>query len=429
MRGSGASRGDDLRRLTVLGGLVALAPLSTDAYVPGLPRIASDLHASASSTQLTVTAVLIGLALGQLLVGPLSDCLGRRSPLLAGLAVYTVTSLTAAIAPDVGALIGVRAVQGAAGATVLVVAYAMVRDLSGGPALARRLSSLLLVSGVAPVLAPLIGAGVMRVAGWRVIFVLLGAVAALLLVAAARTLPESLAAQRRQTTSVRGMLTKYRVLANDRVLVGYTAVSSLVFAAMFAYISASPFVLEHTFGLSPQAYSGVFAINAIGLVAAAQAGGRLAGRLSPQRLVAVGVLMTLSGAAGLVASAAITSALVPLLAALFVVVTSVGLVIPNAMAVPLSRRQEDSGSAAALLGCGQFLLGGLIAPIMTLFGSVTAMSMAVTIAVLAALAAGALATRPGRRLEAGGPAGTGPTACERWQNTPTPGSTSSTGCA
>ena len=311
--------------------------------------------------------------------------------MLAGLAVYTISSLVAALAPNVWLLVGVRAVQGVAGATVLVVAYAMGRDLFDGPALARRFSSLLLVTGVAPVLAPLVGAGVLRFAGWRAIFVLLGIVSALLMLAAARALPESLAAQRRPTTATRSVLRKYRRLASDRVLMGYTAVSSLVFAAMFAYISASPFVLERTFGMSPQAYSGVFAVNAIGLVIAAQVGGRLAARVSPRRLVGIGVLTTMSGAAGVVAAAAFASGPGPLLIALFAVVTSVGLVVPNAAAVALDGHRENAGTAAALLGSGQFLLGGLMAPMMALFGAVTALSMASTIAGLAALAAAALA--------------------------------------
>lgn len=271
--------------LFILGALVALGPLSIDAYVPGLPRLADELHSSASTAQLTVTTCLIGLAVGQLLAGPMSDSLGRRRPLLAGLAVYTAAGFLCAIAPNIGLLILLRGVQGLGGAFALVIAYACVRDLYAGKAAARCFSLLLLVTGLAPILAPLVGAQILNLSGWRAIFVVLAVLSIGVLVVCIVALPESLPLQLRQPGGLRTTGAIYVRLLRDKHLLGYALTNAFVFAAMFAYISGSPFVLEDLHGLSAQQYSIVFAVNALGLVAAAQASGRLVRHVQPQVLL------------------------------------------------------------------------------------------------------------------------------------------------
>lgn len=375
--------------LLILGALVALGPVSTDAYVPGLPRLAKDLGSSASMTQLTVTTCLIGLALGQLVAGPMSDAWGRRKPLLLGLVIYTVASALCAIAPNTGALIAFRALQGVGGAFAVVVAYACVRDRYAGKAAARYFSLLLLVTGLAPVLAPVIGAQILRWSNWRGIFFALALMGALTLVATVVKLPETLAPQRRRPGGVRAGGTTYLRLLTDRHLVGYALINAFVFAAMFAYISGSPFVLQDIHGLSAQQYSVVFAVNAVGLIAAAQTSGRLVRHVDARRLLAAGVLGAATGGMVLLAVTLTDAGLWPTLAGFFIVVSSVGLVLPNAAALALEDHGVDAGSAAAVLGFGQFLLGGLAAPLVGLGGPGNAVP---TAAVMAALGVAATIT-------------------------------------
>jgi len=391
--------------LALLGGLVALGPLSTDAYVAGLPNIGTDLHTSVSMVQLTITTSLVGLAIGQLVAGPLSDTLGRRRPLLTGLAVYAAASVAAAVAPSAGLLIAARGVQGLGGAAALVIAYAIVRDLYTGTAAARAFSVLLLITGVAPVAAPLLGAQLLHVAGWRSIFLALAIVSVVLLICVAVGLADTLPVKNRQAGGLHKTAAIYRRLFTNRALVGYSAVNALVFAAMFAYISGSPFVLEQLFGLSPRAYSAVFGINALGLVVAAQITGRLVDHVSPRRLLAVGVAGALIAGVALLAVTSLGLGLWPLLAGLFVVVSSVGLVAPNAAALALDDQASDAGAASALLGFSQFLLGGLSAPLIGLFAAHTAMPMVAIMAVFTITAAFVLAliARAAKAAEDDGP--------------------------
>jgi DHA1 family bicyclomycin/chloramphenicol resistance-like MFS transporter len=235
----------------LLGGLSAFGPLSLDMYLPGLPQLGRELHASASATQLTLTACLAGLALGQLVAGPLSDRLGRRRPQLAGVALYAGASLLCALSPSIGVLILLRFVQGAAGAAGIVIGRAVVRDLYEGDAAARLFSSLMLVGGVAPILAPVIGGQLLQVTDWRGIFVVLAGLGAALLAAAVFFLPESLPPERRSSDGLPGTGRALRLLAADRRFTGYALTSGFVMGAMFSYIAGSPFVLQEIYGLSP----------------------------------------------------------------------------------------------------------------------------------------------------------------------------------
>jgi len=366
--------------LVILGSLVALGPLSTDAYVPGLPRLADDLRTSPSMAQFTVTTCLIGLAVGQLFAGPMSDALGRRKPLLLGLAVYATAGFLCAVAPNVGTLILFRGVQGVGGAFGLVIAYACVRDRYAGKAAAHYFSLLLLVTGLAPILAPLVGAQILRFSGWRGIFVALAVLSGAVLIACMSALPESLPPHLRQPGGLRATGSVYVRLLADRQLVGYALTNAFVFAAMFAYISGSPFVLEDIHGLSPQQYSLVFGVNALGLVAAAQASGRLVRHIEPRLLLASGVIGSAAGGVALLVVTSTGAGLWPILAAFFIVVTSVGLVLPNAAALALEKHGSHAGAAAALLGFAQFLFGGLAAPLVGIHGSHSAMPTAAVIA-------------------------------------------------
>lgn len=375
--------------VVLLGALSAMGPLSMDLYLPGLPRMAGDLGTAASPAQLTVTACLLGLALGQLLAGPVSDARGRRGPLLVGLVAYGIASALCALAPTVWALIALRFVQGFAGAAGIVIARAVVRDRHSGVEAARFFALLMLVNGLAPILAPLIGGALLQVTTWRGIFAVLAAAGAVLAVATAVGLPESLAPERRHTGGLRTTRAAFRILLADRAFAGYALSAGLAFAAMFAYIAGSPFVLEDLYGLSPQLFSVVFGVNALGIVVLSQVGGRLVARVGPRRLLAAGLCGSAGGGAALLLAALAGLGLWALLPALWVVVASIGLVAPNSTALALAAHGEHAGSASALIGMAQFSLGAIAAPLVGLGGGASAVGMA---AVIAALGAGALAT-------------------------------------
>jgi len=368
------------RLILILGGLSAFGPLSMDMYLPGLPGLTRDLGASASTGQLTLTGCMLGIAAGQLFTGPMSDSLGRRRPLLAGLIGYIAASLACAVAPSIWSLIVLRFIQGTLGGAGVVIARAVVRDLFRGIAAARVFALLMLVTGVAPVFAPLIGGQVLAVTSWRGIFVVLAAIGVPLLLATAMWLPETLPPERRQGGGLGVTVRTFGRLLGDRSFIVPATSFSLACAVLFAYIAGSSFVLEDVYGVSPQAFSLVFAVNSAGLVGMSQLGGRLVGR--------VGALVATITHAGLA----------PLLISLFVIVSFDGMVFPNATAVSLEGQERALGSASALLGMGQFGTGALIAPLVGVAGSHNALPMGVLIGAcgLAALAVNLVFTTPAR---------------------------------
>jgi DHA1 family bicyclomycin/chloramphenicol resistance-like MFS transporter len=385
--------------VAILGALTALGPLSNDAYLPGLPDLTHDLNASASAGQLSLTACLLGLGLGQLFAGPISDAVGRRKPLLVGLAVYTVAALLCAVAPNIWLLVALRAIQGLGGAVGIVTAAAVVRDRHEGAAAAKYFALLMLITGLAPVLAPVAGGQLLRFSSWHGIFTVLGIVGALLLVVVAVALPETHPAERRRTGGLKATGPVFRKLLSDRVFVGYNLACGLAFAAMFAYIAGSPFVLQDIHGLSPQGFSAVFAVNAAGLVIAAQVCGRIVHRTGPRRLLAIGLSGSALGGLGLLVAVLADAGLPALLVALFVVVSSVGLVMPTATALAMQEHGDSAGSAAALLGLSQHIIGAAVVPLVGLAGEGTAVPMGIVIAVLGVGALGSFAALTGARAE------------------------------
>ena len=372
--------------LALLGCLTGLTPLAIDAYLPALPELAHDLHASSSQAQLTLSALLIGLAVGQAVAGPLSDAVGRRRPVLVGLALFSLTSLLCAFAPDVRVLIALRFLQGASGAAGVVCARAIVRDLFEGVAMARAFARLVLVMGAAPVLAPILGAQLLRVTSWRGVFVALSVAGLLMLIFALRLLKETLPPERRRPGSVGATLRTFRLLLRDRPYLFHALAGGFSFAAMFAYISGSPFVLQQVYGLSPQQFSIAFGLNAVAFVGMAQVGARLVHRTGARALLLTGTSMQVTGAVVIAAALGTGAGLPGLLPGLFLVVGSVGFTAPNATALALAEHSAIAGSASALLGLGQYVLGGTAAPLVGLAGKDTAVPMAVVIGVGAVLA-------------------------------------------
>ncbi|MEU7410878.1 multidrug effflux MFS transporter [Streptomyces sp. NPDC042638] len=376
-----ATRRTGLLVTVVLGGLTATPPLAMDMYLPSLPEVTRTLHAPAATVQLTLTSCLAGMALGQLVVGPMSDRWGRRRPLLAGLAVYLLATALCAFAPDIGTLVAFRLVQGLAGAAGIVIARAVVRDLYDGMAMARFFSTLMLISGVAPIVAPLIGGQILRVTDWRGVFVVLTVVGALLAAVVWRRLPETLAPADRHGGGVGQALRAMRGLLTDLPFTGYTLAGGFAFAALFAYISASPFVIQEIYGASPQTFSLLFGVNSVGLMIAGQVNGKvLVGRVSLDKVLATGlaVIVLASAALLLMTSGALGEVgLVPVAAALFVLMSAMGITLPNAQSLALLRTRHAAGSASALLGTSSFLVGAVASPLVGIAGEHTAVPMAV----------------------------------------------------
>ncbi|WP_411127541.1 Bcr/CflA family multidrug efflux MFS transporter [Streptomyces sp. x-19] len=375
------SRRTSLLVTLVLGGLTAVPPLSMDMYLPALPQVTAALNSPAATVQLTLTTCLAGMALGQMIVGPMSDKWGRRRPLLVGMVVYVLATALCAFATNAEVLIAFRLLQGLAGAAGIVIARAVVRDLYDGVAMARFFATLMLISGVAPVVAPLIGGQILRVTDWRGVFVVLTVVGLLLTLLVWWRLDETLAPERRQPGGLGTALRTMRDLVADRVFSGYLLVGAFAFAALFAYISASPFVIQEIYGASPQTFSLLFGLNSVGLVAVGQINGKvLVGRVGLDKVLGVGlVLVALAGAALLLLSSGIfgTVGLVPVAAGLFVLMSAMGLVMPSTNTLALLRTPHAAGSASALLGTSTFLLGAVASPLVGIAGERTAVPMAV----------------------------------------------------
>jgi DHA1 family bicyclomycin/chloramphenicol resistance-like MFS transporter len=378
-----------VRAVLLLGTIVALGPLTIDMYLPSLPSIVDDLHADATAVQLTLAGTLIGLALGQLVVGPISDAVGRRTPLLYGFAVHVVASLLCLVAPNVAVLGTLRVLQGVGMAATGVVAMAVVRDLYSGVAAAKVMSRLMLVMGAAPILAPTLGGLVLRVTTWRGIFAVLAVLGVAIATVALRYLPETLPPARRVRGGVTGTLRAYGQVLRDRSFVGLVLVAGLSMAGLFAYVSGSSFVLQEQYGLSKQAFGFVFGAGALGLIAATQFNVYLLGRFSPRRILVWSLAVAFAASLVLVAvSVTGFGGLVGLLVPLWVVLAGAGLAIPNAPALALSRHGEAAGTAAAMLGAVQFGIAALTTPLVGVLGA-TSLAMAVVIA--AGLALGLVA--------------------------------------
>jgi DHA1 family bicyclomycin/chloramphenicol resistance-like MFS transporter len=371
----------------LLGALNAMGPLSIDMYLPALPALQRDFGAGASAAQLTLSACLIGLAFGQIVMGPLSDRFGRRVPLLVGIAGFAIVSLACAIAPSIYLLILLRFMQGLTGSAGIVIARAIVRDLYSGVAAARFFSMLMLVTGTAPILAPIFGGQLLHFVDWQGIFIIIGLAGVILFIAAATRFEETLPVSRRQTGGLGEMIHIFKRLLGDRVFVGYALGGGIAYGTIFSYIAGSTFVLQDIYGLSAQQYSLVFAVNSIGLVANGQLNGRfLIGRVPMTSLMTIGILGLMLGSGLFLIAVATGSGLWFILPALFLIPSSMGMIIPNAMALGMSRHPQTAGSSAALMGVLQYAIGAVLAPIVGLFGEETAYPMAILMIVAATTA-------------------------------------------
>ena len=379
-----------LRLVLVLGALVALGPVTIDMYLPALPTIVDDLGTTDTAAQITLTGTLLGLGLGQLLVGPLSDAFGRKRPLLAGVALHVLASLLCLIAPNVAVLGALRVLQGVGAAGASVVAMAIVRDLFVGRAAATLFSRLMLVLGVAPVLAPTIGGAVLGFTSWRGVFAVLALLGLLIMVISARAVSETLPAERRRPLGLRSTLATYRGLLRDRTFLGLVLVAGLAMAALFGYVAGSSFVFQEQFGLTQQQFALVFGAGAVFLIGATQLNAALLGRFEPRVLMPVAlVLGSVAGAVLLVLATTGTGGFLGVVAPLWAALFTVGIVLPNAPALALARHGEVAGTASALLGAVQMGVGATVSPLVGVLGN-DAAAMGAVVLLGAVLALGVL---------------------------------------
>ncbi|WP_416563236.1 multidrug effflux MFS transporter [Nocardia testacea] len=388
------TRHNRFRLVLTLGALTALGPFTVDMYLPALPVIAADLGTTDATIQLTLTATLIGLATGQLVIGPLSDAYGRRRPLIAGSVIHVAASVACYFAPSIAVLAGLRTLQGIGAAAAAVIAMAVVRDLFTGRVAAVVLSRLMLVMGVAPVLAPSIGGLLISVTSWHGVFLALAGLGVVMVALGCRALPETLPPAARARRGTASMFRRYGFLARDRVFVLLVLVCGLVRAVLWAYIAGSAFVLQHQFGLSPQLYGFAFAVGAVALIGASQLNVLLLGRWTPDRICLVSLVMSVvTGVGFVIVSATETGGLVGFAVPLMVLLGATGLTMPNSVTSAMSRHGATAGSAAAVIGFTQFGAAAIAPPAVGLLGN-SARGIAIVMTAAAALAlAGFLAAR------------------------------------
>lgn len=378
-----SSPSEDTKRvwlILLLGSLSAFGPLSLDMYLPALPQLAKDFGTSSSLVQLSLTACMIGLSVGQLFSGTWSDIKGRRLPLLIFLAVYALSSVLCAMAPSIGILIILRFIQGFSGSAGIVISRAVVRDLYEGPSLTRFFAMLMLVNGAAPIFAPIAGGQLLRVTSWEGVFIVLGVWGVLIFFAVLFGMLETLAEDKRMTGGFRQTISTFGILLRDRSFMGYALAQGLVMAAMFAYIAGSPFVLQNIYGVTPQGFSLFFAINGLGIILFGQLTGRLAAKVGENKLFVIGLAIAASAGTALLTMILLEAALIYILVPLFLVVSSVGIISTTGFSLAMQKHGSAAGSASALLGLLSFTFGGLMAPLVGLGGSANALPMGIWIA-------------------------------------------------
>ena len=383
-----APRGEAYYRLAViLGALTAMGPLAIDMYLPALPTIAREMATSIASVQVSLAVYFIGIACGQAFYGPLSDRWGRKRALYFGLILFSVASIGCALAGNVTALIALRFLQALGGCAPLVVPRAVVRDYFDQRGSVRMLSVLMLVMGLAPILAPLIGGQLLVNFGWRSVFWVLAAYGLFWLVIVMLFLQESLPAVRRRRQRASDVVATYLGLLRDRTYIGYVLTGALIFAGLLAYISGSPFVFIELFQVAPEQYGLFFGVNAIGIIVASQVNRWLASKYDARRIISAVLPFSLMAGAVLLIDAATGFGGFPgILVPLFFYIASHGFIMPNTTALAMAPHGAVAGSASALLGTVQFVLGASAGALVGALANGTAVPLAAVIAACAALA-------------------------------------------
>ncbi|WP_188207927.1 multidrug effflux MFS transporter [Alkalibacillus aidingensis] len=367
------------RLLLMLGALTAMVPLTIDMYLPAFPVLTDELNTTVSLTQISLTASLLGIAFGQLVVGTLSDVHGRKKPLVISIIVFIIASIICAIALNIWVLIMFRFIQGFAGAGGIVISRSIIRDLYDGKSMTKMFSLLILVMGLAPILAPMIGGQVLTFTSWRGIFVILAIFGGLLALVTTFRLKETLSVEHRSVGGLKNSFSIFVRLTKQRTFMAFALIQGFTAAYLFSYISGSSFILQDIFALTPQTYGIVFAVNALGFITLSQVTGRLVDYVKEERLLIVGFGIALTGGTFLLIASLIQGGMTPVLIGLFFVISSVGVINPTSLSLAMQSQTKNVGSAAALLGLFQFIFGGIAAPIVGLAGTESVLPLALII--------------------------------------------------
>ena len=379
--------------------LTVFGPISMDLYLPVLPALTDELGAATSTAQLTITACLVGLALGQLIAGPTSDRFGRRWVLYAGVGAYIAASLLCAVSPTVEMLLAARLAQGLAGGAGIVIAQAAGRDIYSGPALIRHYGRLTVLAGLAAIIGPLLGGQLATFTDWRGLFLFLAGIGVVILIAGLLMFRETLPPDRRTRGGLRRTGKDFRSLLADRTFLGAVLVQGFVNAAIFAYLAGATFVLQGIYGLSPQEYALAFGFNSAGFMVFAFISGRTAMRWSLQGTVVTGLAMSLLGAAGLLAAAVGQLPLAAVVLSLLLMVSGAAVVTPPITALALAEYPQIAGTASSLLGTARYAFGAAAAPLVGMAGAGTMLPLGVVtvVSMVLAFAAYLALVRPGAR--------------------------------
>ncbi|MCB5239640.1 Bcr/CflA family multidrug efflux MFS transporter [Niallia circulans] len=362
----------------LLGSLSLLGPFTIDTYLPAFPTIVEEFHTSASLVQVSLTTCLLGLALGQLIIGPMSDVQGRRKPLIIFLGLYLLSSLICAVAPNIYMLIVSRFIQGFAAAGGLVISRAVVRDLYSGRELTKFFATLMLIGNLGPIVAPIIGGAILSFANWKVVFLVLTFIGIILTVVVAFKLEETLPAEKRVPSNIKQVVMNFGSLLKDREFAGYAFTQGFTTAGIFAYVSGISFVYQNIYGVSPQVFSLLFGINGVGLIIGTQIVGRLS-KFSERTFLKSGLALSMSASILLVIAILVHAPLVAVAIPIFLFVTSISIIGTSSFSLAMETKGHMAGSASALLGLLPFLLGSLTAPLVGIGGEHTAVPMGVII--------------------------------------------------
>jgi DHA1 family bicyclomycin/chloramphenicol resistance-like MFS transporter len=364
--------------ILLLGVLTSLGPLTVDLYLPAFPEVETDLQTTQALVQLTLVGTTLGLALGQLIAGPLSDRFGRRAPLVIASGAYVAASTLAAVSPGITFLVAIRFAEGMAASGGAVIALAVARDLFHGRALALMISRLALVSGVSPIVAPVLGSQLLRWFDWRGLFIFLAAYGLVITIGVIGVLRESNPKTRRLGAEVVTAMTRYRTVLGDRTFVGSALIGGSTFAVLYAYLGSATFIFQDGFGLSAQAFGLLFAANSVGIVLGIQVAARLAPRLGPQWVLVISTSMLALFATVLLLLPLIGAGTWTVLVPLWLVIFCCGLAIPCVQLLCLDQHGAQAGTAASLLGSTNWGFGGIVVPLMGLLGTGSIQTMAIT---------------------------------------------------
>lgn len=373
------NRQNTVRLALLLGVFSTLGPFTIDMYLPAFPEIVKQFDTTASLVQFSLTACLLGLGLGQLVMGSLSDVHGRRNPLLISMAIYAISSLACAFAPNIGLLIVSRFVQGFAASAGIVISRAIARDLYSGKELTKFFSLLLLVGNLGPLVAPVAGSGVLSFTTWVGVFIALALLGSYLLLMTKTSLKETLPVERRSPSNFGHQLRSYGLLLRDRRFLGYMLAQGIMIAGVFAYVSGTPFIYQNIYGASPTLFALLFGSNGVSLIIGSQIVGRMSHRISEHAFLVFGLWLAILASITVLVVAIVHGPLFALVIPLFLFVGAIGITSTAAFPLAMESQANNAGSAAALLGVIPFVLGAIVAPLVGIAGEDTAVPLGVII--------------------------------------------------